>query len=246
MKIPNTGVIVTGGANGIGFEVARLLHKREAQVIILDKNEDALNKLPNDFIKAPIDLTNSEDLNKNIDKLIAQLDNFSILINNAGKIYSEPFVNISRSSNRIHDFEAFKDVIEANLYTTFLLSRLVADFWLKNRIKGVFINMCSIASEGNAGQTAYAAAKGGIEAMTKTWAKELGPFGIRTNAISPGFIDTKATRNALKENELTQLKKITPLRKIGEPFDIASAVVFIIENEFINGAVIKIDGGLRI
>ena len=111
---------------------------------------------------------------------------------------------------------------------------------------GVIINFGSIAAQGNAGQTAYAAAKAALEAMTVTWSKELGAFGIRVCAVAPGFIDTPSTHAALSTNLVDQWKRQVPLRRLGTPAEVAHAVRFILENDYYNGQVLHLDGGLRI
>ena len=106
--------------------------------------------------------------------------------------------------------------------------------------------MSSISAVGNAGQTAYSAAKAGLIALTKTWSKELGAFGIRSVAIAPGFIDTKSTSFALNDGIKKHILKNTPLKKLGNINDITKSILFAIENDFLNGTVIDVDGGLTI
>ena len=104
----------------------------------------------------------------------------------------------------------------------------------------------SISAEGNEGQTAYSAAKAGVNAMTVTWSKELGKFGIRCNAVAPGFIETDSTRKALNESILNHIQFNTPLRQLGQADDVAQAVSSVISNKFINGVVLHVNGGLTI
>ena len=112
------------------------------------------------------------------------------------------------------------------------------------RIKGLIINISSIAAKGNIGQTAYSAAKAGVESMTKVWAKELGPFNIRSVCIAPGFIHTESTKESISESTAERLKKQIPLNRFGELIHIAMGIQMVIENEYINGKIIPIDGGL--
>ena len=115
-----------------------------------------------------------------------------------------------------------------------------------NRIKGVIVNLSSVSAAGNPGQTAYSAAKAGVEAMTAVWARELGPLGIRVVAIAPGFVDTHSTHAALSEEALKEWKRRTPLGRLGTAQEIASTVLFVLENDFISGCTIRVDGGLVI
>jgi len=108
----------------------------------------------------------------------------------------------------------------------------------------VIVNFSSIAASGNPGQSAYAAAKAGIEAMTTVWARELGPLGIRAVAIAPGFVATPSTDAAMNPDALADLKRRTPLLRLARPAEITSAVLFAIENDFLTGTTIAVDGGL--
>jgi 3-oxoacyl-[acyl-carrier protein] reductase len=114
------------------------------------------------------------------------------------------------------------------------------------RKPGVLINFSSIAAQGNIGQSAYAAAKAALEALTVTWSKELGVFGIRVCAVAPGFIDTPSTREALSQAMVDQWTKQVPLRRLGTASEVTHAVRFILENDYYNGQVLHLDGGLRI
>ena len=115
---------------------------------------------------------------------------------------------------------------------------------IKKRHEGIIINISSIAAKGNAGQSAYSSSKAGLESLTKVWAQELGPFGIRSVAIAPGYIDTNSTRKALKDEKLTEIKNKIPLKKLGKIENITKSIKFVIENDYFNGSVLSIDGGL--
>ena len=126
------------------------------------------------------------------------------------------------------------------------MSTYVAQKMAETRTKGVIINFSSVSAEGNMGQAAYSAAKAGVESFTKVLAKELGMFKIRACAIAPGFIDTPSTKKALSESMIDYWKKKTPLRKLGEMENIISTIEFIIENDYLSGTVLHIDGGLTL
>jgi 3-oxoacyl-[acyl-carrier protein] reductase len=168
-----------------------------------------------------------------------------ILINNAGVIYNEPLINITKTQRK-HCYETYKKMMDINLNSVFLVSSNVVEQMVMKRTKGVVINISSICAEGNQGQTAYSAAKAGVNAFTKTWAKELGPFGIRVVAISPGFINTESTNRNIDEHTLNALTKRIPLRRLGMADDIAHAVLTAIQNQYINGCVMEVHGGLTI
>jgi 3-oxoacyl-[acyl-carrier protein] reductase len=169
-----------------------------------------------------------------------------VLVNNAGLIQSAPLINMLEKNNRVHSAETWQQVLAANLSSVFYVTGHVVDHMLKRHKKGVVINMSSISANGNAGQSAYSAAKSGVNALTRTWAKELGGFGIRFVSIAPGFLDTPSTQKALSEAILTKLKQQIPLRRLGEVEHIYQAVRFIVENDYLNGTVLEVDGGLVI
>jgi 3-oxoacyl-[acyl-carrier protein] reductase len=110
----------------------------------------------------------------------------------------------------------------------------------------VIVNISSVSAAGNSGQSAYSASKAGVNALTAVWAKELSPLGIRTVAIAPGYIDTPSTRKAVSDTQLEGITSRIPLRKMGEPKSIVDAVLFAIKNDYVNGTVLEIDGGLTL
>ena len=139
--------------------------------------------------------------------------------------------------------EQFQSVIDVNLTGVFLCGREVANHMVNNGNKGVIINMSSVARAGNMGQTNYAASKAGVVAMTTTWARELGRYGIRVAAIAPGVIRTAMT-DAMKPEAKERLLKMKPVGRLGEADEIAHTAHFIFENEFVTGRVMEIDGGI--
>lgn len=239
-------VVVTGGASGIGLHIAKSLKRKEAIVIVLDVNEEKLGELYHDFITFEVNATNDEMVEKTIKGIEKTVGPIDILVNNAGKIHSQLLVNLTDEEHPRHSYETFSEVMKANLHSAFIVGSNVAEQMIMNRKKGVIINISSIAANGNIGQTAYAAAKAGVNAMTLTWAKELGPYGIRTAAIAPGFMDTESTHKALSSNDLSTLKSQIPLRKLGQAEHIAQTIKFIVENDYITGKVIEVDGGLTL
>lgn len=246
MKIKDSVAIVTGGASGLGLGIASDLLDNYAKVVIFDINQAKLDSLNKDFVTYNVDITDYDLVQKAINKVFDKFGKIDILINNAGVIYSEPLINIMNPTNMKHSYEKFKQNLEINLNSVFITSSIVSEKMVLKRTKGLIINMSSISANGNAGQTVYSAAKAGVEAMTKTWSKELGSFGIRSVAIAPGFINTESTNDALNKKTIEHIKSHTPLKKLGEVKNISKSVLYIIENDFINGTVLEIDGGLTI
>ena len=135
-------------------------------------------------------------------------------------------------------------MIKVNLSSVFYCSVNVVEQMINKRIKGVIINISSISANGNADQSAYSAAKAGVNALTAVWSRELGAFGIRTASIAPGFFETESTHKALNDKIIEKIKSEIPLRKLGKPEELAKAVRFIIENDYFNGKILELDGGM--
>lgn len=230
----------------MGLAIATHLAAGGATVVVADVDENALAALPEPLEAVRADVTIPEEVRSLVERMVERHGRVNILVNNAGTIYSEPFVNILKQPDMMHGYESFRRFITLNLDTVFLVTAAVVHQMVLKRTKGIIVNISSISAAGNAGQTAYSAAKAGVEAMTVTWSKELAAIGIRCNAVAPGYIDTKSTRQALKEATLNHVVSNTPLRRLGDALEIAKAVSALVENDFINGEVLKVNGGLTI
>lgn len=246
MKIEGAVVLVTGGAQGLGLAIACHLSALGATVVVADRNADAMSSLPEQMGRYQLDVTRPDEARKAVADITEQYGRISILVNNAGVIFSEPFVNIMNPAEMMHDYQRFRDSITVNMDSVFIMTSAVVEKMVRSRTKGAIVNISSISACGNEGQTAYSAAKAGVNAMTVTWSKELGRLGIRCNVVAPGFIGTESTHRALKETTLKHIKESTPLRRLGEAQEVAQAVSSVIENDFINGVVLNLNGGLTI
>ncbi len=246
MKLEEAIALVTGGARGLGLAVANALHENGCKVEIADRDPVELSNLPPYLSGTQCDVSNVEEVRSWVHSVQAKHGRVDILVNNAGLIHSEPLINIMSPDAMGHDVGRFRTVVESNLVTTFVTTSVVAELMVRMRTQGVIVNVSSISYLGNEGQTAYSAAKAGINAMTVTWSKELGRFGIRCNAIAPGFIDTPSTRAALSDATLQQLKTVIPCRRLGEAAHIAEGVLSLVENDYINGVVLEVNGGMRL
>lgn len=247
MDIRGARIIVTGGANGLGFGIVKALIDRGAVPVIIDRDSESLKRTSELFGCSAYlaDVTSPEQVNE-IAEVICKEGVPCALINNAGAIRNGMLINLLNCAEPHHSLELWNEVISLNLTSTFLMTRVFADRMVRARIRGTVVNMSSIAARGNAGQGAYAAAKGGVEALTLSWAKEIGPLGLRFVAVAPGFIDTPSTRAALNEEVLDELKQKTPLRKLGDVTHVASAVLYALENDMLTGTVLDVDGGLTL
>lgn len=246
MKVNGAVVLVTGGASGLGLAICQHLAELGAIVVAADCNSDALGGLPDGLSRAHVNVTNEESSTALAANVVDAHGRIDVLINCAGTILSKPFVNLLSPEGMMHGYAQFRDNVTTNLDSVFIMTSAAVEQMIRRRTKGCIVNISSISANGNEGQTAYSAAKAGVNAMTVTWAKELGRWGIRCNAIAPGFIDTESTRNALSESTLEHVRSSTPLRRLGQPPEIAHAVQLIIENEFITGTIMNVNGGLSI
>lgn len=246
MVVKGAVALVTGGAQGLGLAIARRLAEEGATVVVADHNAKTLAALPQGLEGVPMDVTEPEQVKPAVAGIVERFGRLDILVNNAGVIFSEPFVNIMNPAGVMHDYGRFRASLTVNLDSVFIVTSAVVEHMVKRRTKGVIVNISSISASGNEGQTAYSAAKAGVNAMTVTWAKELGRWGIRSNAVAPGFIGTDSTRDALNEAALKHIQSNTPLRRLGQADEVAQAVIALVENDFINGAVLDVNGGLTI
>lgn len=244
MQISGAVAVVTGGAKGLGLAISHQLLEEGAQVVVLDRDAEALERLAQDFGRQCCDVTSPDDARTAIAAVVEHHGRIDILVNNAGVIYNEPFVNIMNPGRMMHDYGRFRDSLAVNLDSVFIMTSAAVEHMVTCRIKGAIVNISSISARGNEGQTAYSAAKAAVNAMTITWSKELGRWGIRCNAVAPGFIDTESTRAALSEASLKHIQTNTPLRRLGAAREVALAVISVLENDFVNGAIFDVNGGL--
>lgn len=249
MNLSEAHVLVTGGGRGIGRHLVERLVVEARRVAVFEIDEATITDLTAAYPAVQCyscDVTDPQAVTHSVAAM--ESDGFALdaLVNNAGLVHSALLVNLLEKENRVHSVEEWQRVLAANLSSVFYVTGPVVDHMLKRRKKGVVISMSSISARGNAGQSAYAAAKAGVNALTRTWARELGGFGIRFVSIAPGFIDTDSTRKALSEENLSRLKEQIPLRRLGEVEHVYQTVRFIVENDYVNGTVLEIDGGLAI
>jgi 3-oxoacyl-[acyl-carrier protein] reductase len=240
--------MVTGGAGSLGRAVAVALRDHGARVVAIDGDARRLAELVPEIgiYGAVCDRTDQAAVECCIARAWEEQGPISVLVNAAGLIYNAPLIDVTSASQRRHAVDVWRRVIDANLTAVFLATVNVADRMVSARMRGVVVNFSSVAASGNAGQSAYSAAKAGVNAATAAWAKELGPLGIRFVAIAPGFVDTPSTRAALPEPILREWTRRTPLRRLGAMENVVSAVMFAIANEHLTGKVIEIDGGLTL
>lgn len=248
MKIAGARVLITGGCSGIGRFLVDRLVENGATVGVLDldsgKCRELAGTLPGQVVAWPCNVSDAAAVDSTLKSVFESGFDPDVLINNAGIIHSEPLVNMLSRGDRAHSRDSWRRVLSTDLDSVFFVTSRVVDQMLATRRKGVVISISSISANGNAGQSAYSAAKAGVNALTKTWAKELGALGFRFVAVAPGFIDTPSTRAALSEATVARLEQQIPLRKLGNLESIYLAVQHAVENDYLTGTVIEVSGGL--
>ena len=244
MDLRGKKIIVTGGVKGLGRAMVQALIARECNVTVFDIDVAGFAELQTAGIRCvACDVTDQEQINAAVEEFEGAPD---VLINNAGILYSEPLIKITEGGLKLHALESWDRVLRTNLSSVFYMTAPVVAKMVATRTKGVVVNIGSVSATGNPGASAYSAAKAGVHALTQAWAKELGPMGIRVIAIAPGFMDTDSAHAATSETALRETIKRVPLRRLGKAEEVAAAVVAAIENDFFNGKVFELDGGLNL
>ncbi|MCG9696911.1 SDR family oxidoreductase [Shewanella sp. Isolate11] len=252
MDLKDKVVVITGGAGGLGFAMAQELAAAGAKLALIDVDQEKLERACADIGAATevqgyaLDITDEEDVVAGFRYILEDFGQVNVLVNNAGILLDGMLVKAKDGvvSDRM-SLAQFQAVINVNLTGSFLCGREAAVAMIESKQPGVIINISSLAKAGNMGQSNYAASKAGVAAMSVGWAKELARHNIRSAAVAPGVIETEMTA-AMKPEALERLEKMVPVGRLGQASEIASTVKFIIENDYVNGRVFEIDGGIRL
>ncbi len=239
--------VVTGSGQGIGKAISLSLAKAGARVVVAyNTSEEGAKEVVEqarsfntEAVSVHADMENNDDLEKLVDTATRVFGAIDVLVNNAGVAIYHPFLEIPRG--------IWDRCIHTNLTAVFVLSQLVARIMVKSGTRGSIINISSVGgSLAQKGLAHYNASKGGLNMLTKAMALELGPHGIRVNAIAPGAIEVERNRASLVEGEYpAEWRRIIPLGRWGQPEEIANIVVFLSseESQFISGHILRADGG---
>jgi len=249
MKIAGASTIVTGAGSGLGAAAARLLAGLGAKVHVFDRDGAAADIVAAEIGGVAIagDVTSEEDAARVVDEAAKVEGGLRILVNCAGIGTAGRML----SKNGPMPLADFERVIRVNLIGTFNMMRLAAARMAEapereDKARGVIVNTASVAAfEGQIGQTAYAASKGGIVSMAVPAARELARFGIRVNTIAPGIFLTPLLYSMPQEVQESLAAAIPYPSRLGDPAEFADAVRFVIENQYVNGEVIRLDGAIR-
>ena len=241
-RLKDKVAIITGAAKGIGFSTAQRFAQEGAIAILADMNLEsvmaAAAQIPNAQAYA-MNVTNRASIQAVVDQVMQKYGRIDILINNAGITQDARLVKMTEAQ--------FDAVIDVNLKGVFNCTQLIVPHMLEAG-SGSIVNASSVVGiYGNFGQTNYSATKFGVIGFTKTWARELGPKGIRVNAVCPGFIATEMVK-AMPENILQDIERRSWLGRLGTPEEIANVYLFLASNEasFINGVALEVSGGISL
>jgi 3-oxoacyl-[acyl-carrier protein] reductase len=237
--------IVTGGAQGIGFATVRKFVEEGAVVALCDVKREAIDQAietlqANGAVSGHVvDVTRRDQIDAMVSQVKEKHGRIDVLVNNAG-------ITLDARLQKMRD-DQFDKVIAVNLKGTYNCAQAVVDTMVEQG-GGVILNASSVVGiYGNFGQTNYAASKFGVIGFVKTWSRELGPKGVRCNAVAPGFVATTIL-GTIPHKVLEQMTERVPLRRLGTPEDIANVYAFLASDEasYINGAVIEVAGGLTV
>jgi 3-oxoacyl-[acyl-carrier protein] reductase len=236
-------VIITGSGRGIGKATAQIFAEHGAKVVVSDIDDDVckeaaaeIGKSGAETLAITCDITKADEVAAMFKQVMDKWGKIDCVVNNAGITKDTLFLRMKP--------EMWQFVIDVNLTGTFTCCKEAIKYMRKAR-KGTIINLSSIARMGNAGQTNYSAAKAGIVGFTKAMARELAPMGIRVNCIAPGFIVTRLT-DAIPEDLAAKMVEMIPMRRKGEPADIAKPILFLASelSSYMTGEVMDVNGGL--
>lgn len=247
MNISGKKIIVTGGVRGLGRAMVDCFVCAGGIVTVFDCDANGLDEMrkQHDLVNCvECDVSDYDQVAATTSRYHDEFGAVDVLINNAGILYSAPLVRITATGIEKHDVAMWNKVLAADLNSVFYVTSCVVEKMIATRTKGLIVNISSVSAAGNAGASAYSAAKAGVNALTASWAKELSPIGIRVVAVAPGFTDTQSTKKAMSEAALHETITRVPLRRLGQPEEIAAGVLSVIQNDFFNGKVFELDGGL--
>lgn len=253
MKVQGSVIAITGGGQGLGRAMAEHLAAQGARLALIDIDEQnlqdavaACERAGGEARAYTANVADESQVEAVFSRIVADWGSLDVLVNNAGILRDGLLVKAKDGEiSKRMTLEQWQAVIDVNLTGVFLCGREAASHMIEQKTQGVIINISSLSRAGNIGQSNYSAAKAGVTALTTVWAGELAPYGIRSMAIAPGFIETDMTAS-MKPEVLEKMKRSIPLKRLGQPENIAKAVAFIIDNDYLSGRTIEVDGALRL
>jgi 3-oxoacyl-[acyl-carrier protein] reductase len=253
MELSGKTVLITGAGRGLGAAMARSLASKGAHLALVDLDADGLAEVraacSAQGVTAETYVANvavEADVVGTFDRVCADFGRLDAAIANAGILRDGLLVKVKDGeiAGKL-SLANWQAVIDVNLTGVFLCGREAAERMIRSKSGGCIVNISSLSRVGNFGQSNYSASKAGVAALTVVWAKELARYGIRVNAVAPGFIKTEMVAS-MKPEILDKMAAGIPVQRLGEPDEIATTVEFILSNEYVNGRVIEVDGGQRL
>ncbi len=253
MDLRNKTIVITGAARGLGAAMAHRLAPHGPKLALVDLKSGDLDTVSAECRKLGAtvhafgaNVASEPDVIRLFDEIVAQCGAVHGLVNNAGITRDALLIKFKEGKVESRmSLAQWQSVIDVNLTGVFLCGREAAERMIVGGNPGCIINISSISRAGNAGQTNYSAAKAGVAAMAVTWAKELARYQIRAASIAPGFINTEMVAG-MKPEAREKLVSGIPLKRMGEPDEIARTVEFILQNDYVSGRCFEIDGALRL
>ncbi|MCO4757385.1 MAG: SDR family oxidoreductase [Oceanospirillaceae bacterium] len=255
MELNDKVIVITGGGRGLGRSMALELAGKGVKLALADLSQEALDETVGLCMEKGVEargyicnVADEADVEKLFQDVVADFGTLNGVVNNAGVTRDGLFLKVDRETGKVASkmsMDQWNLVMDVNLTGTFLCAREAAAQMIDLGVEGCIINISSISRHGNMGQTNYTATKAGVEAMAVTWAKELARYGIRATSIAPGYIGTEMVMS-MKPEALDKIAAGIPAKRLGKPEEIARTVTFILENDYVNGRCIEVDGALRI
>jgi 3-oxoacyl-[acyl-carrier protein] reductase len=256
MDLKNSVVLVTGSARGIGYAIAEHCARQGARIVLSDvleaevkaAGETLARETGVEVLAVACDVTQEASVAALYAAVNQRFGGVDVAVLNAGIIKDRLLIKKDKETGVIGygmGLDDWNKVIAVNLTGVFLTGREAAKA-MAAKGKGCIVTISSIAKHGNVGQSNYSATKAGVEALTVTWSKELARFGVRVNGIAPGFIGTPMVLQTMNQEAREKMEKLILVGRIGSPTEIARTVQFIVENDFLDGEMIEVTGGMRI
>jgi 3-oxoacyl-[acyl-carrier protein] reductase len=246
MRLAGKISIITGAARGIGHATALKFAREGAKVVVCDLDQAAVDAVVAEIRQGVgealgfvVDVTQPASIQAMVDAVMQRYGRIDVLVNNAGIVQDAQLLKMRE--------DQFDRVIDVNLKGTYNCTKAMAAIMVEQG-SGVILNASSIVGiYGNFGQTNYAASKFGVIGFTKTWSRELGPKGIRVNAVAPGFVETPILAT-IPDKVLQHMREQVPLHRLGKPEEIANVYAFLASDEasYVNGAVLEVSGGMTV
>ncbi len=253
MEIKNSVIVITGAAQGLGRSMAMSLAEKGAKLALVDLNAEKLKQCqqmctqagsPN-VVTYTCNVANETEVESLFAQIPKDLGGLNGLVNNAGILRDGLLIKKTENGLEKLSLDHWQTVMDVNLTGVFLCGREFALQAIEHKQNACIINISSISRAGNMGQSNYSAAKAGVASLSVVWAKELARYNIRANAIAPGFIETDMVAE-MKPEMLAKITAGVPLRRMGQTDEIAHTVLYLLENEYVTGRTIEVDGGLRL